>query len=151
MQHVLGMWYYNWQEHPYDLHHNKWGNIPMMPPTWIQMWGGANDPGEVETSIWQSAWEFPSASLVAQLAKNPPGFDPWVGKIPWRRERLFTPVFWPGEFHRLYSPWSHIESEMTEWLSRGSSQRYGFGRSVHSIWRTLWGLPEGKLLIRPYL
>ena len=28
-----------------------------------------------------------------------PGFDPWVGKIPWRRERLPTPVFWPGEFH----------------------------------------------------
>ena len=27
------------------------------------------------------------------------GFDPWVGKIPWRRERLPTPVFWPGEFH----------------------------------------------------
>ena len=35
-----------------------------------------------------------------------PGFDPWVGKIPWRRERLPTPVFWPGEFNRLYSPWN---------------------------------------------
>ena len=32
------------------------------------------------------------------------GFDLWVGKIPWRRERLPTPVFWPGEFHQLYSP-----------------------------------------------
>ena len=28
-----------------------------------------------------------------------PGFNPWVGKIPWRRERLPMPVFWPGEFH----------------------------------------------------
>ena len=28
-----------------------------------------------------------------------PGFDLWVGKIPWRRERLPTLVFWPGEFH----------------------------------------------------
>ena len=28
-----------------------------------------------------------------------------VGKIPWRRERLPTPVFWPGEFHGPYSPW----------------------------------------------
>ena len=27
-----------------------------------------------------------------------------VGKIPWRRERLPTSVFWPGEFHELYSP-----------------------------------------------
>ena len=44
---------------------------------------------------------------MAQLVKNLPavrrsGFDPWVGKIPWRRERLLTPVFWPGEFDGLY-------------------------------------------------
>ena len=32
-----------------------------------------------------------------------PGFDPWIGTIPWRRERLPTPVLWPGEFHGLYS------------------------------------------------
>ena len=62
------------------------------------------------------------ASLVAQLVKNPPAMqetwvDPWVGKIPWRRERLPTPVFWPGEFHGLYSPWGHKELDMTEWLS----------------------------------
>ena len=30
-------------------------------------------------------------------------FNPWIGKIPWRRERLPIPVFWPGEFHGLYS------------------------------------------------
>ena len=46
-----------------------------------------------------------------------PGFDPWVGKIPWRRERLPTPVFWPGEFHGLYSPWRCKESDMAERLS----------------------------------
>ena len=34
------------------------------------------------------------------------GFNPWVGKIPWRKERLPTPVFWPGEFHGVDSPWS---------------------------------------------
>ena len=48
------------------------------------------------------------ASLVAQLVKNlpavwRPGFDLWVGKIPWRREWLPTPVFWPGEFQGLFS------------------------------------------------
>ena len=48
-------------------------------------------------------------SLIAQLVKNPPamrrpGFDPCVEKIPWTRERLPTSVFWPGEFHGLYSP-----------------------------------------------
>ena len=40
-----------------------------------------------------------------------------VGKIPWKRERLTTPVFWPGEFHGLYSPWGLKELDMTEWLS----------------------------------
>ena len=46
-----------------------------------------------------------------------PGCDPWVGKIPWRRERLLTSVFWPGEFHGLYSPWGREESDTTEQLS----------------------------------
>ena len=55
------------------------------------------------------------ASLVAQAEKNLPAmqiprFDPWVRKIPWRREWLPTPVFLPGEFHGQkglagYSPW----------------------------------------------
>ena len=36
--------------------------------------------------------------------------DPWVGKIPWRRKWLPTPVFLPGEFYRQKSltgnsPW----------------------------------------------
>ena len=33
---------------------------------------------------------------------------------PWKRERLPTPIFWPGEFHGLYSPWGHEELDMTE-------------------------------------
>ena len=32
-----------------------------------------------------------------------PGSIPRSEKIPWRRSRLPTPVFWPGEFHGLYS------------------------------------------------
>ena len=42
------------------------------------------------------------------------GFDPWVGKICWRRESLPTPVFWPGEFHKLYSPCCCKELDTTE-------------------------------------
>ena len=69
---------------------------------------------------------FWKASLVAQLVNNPPecrrpGLDPWVGKIPWRRERLSTPVFWSREFHGLYSPWGHKESDTTERLSLSDS------------------------------
>ena len=61
------------------------------------------------------------------MVKNLPamqetGFDPWVGKIPWRREWLPTPVFVPGEVcgqRNLegYSPWGHNESHMTEQLT----------------------------------
>ena len=36
-----------------------------------------------------------------------PGFSPRVGKSPCRRERLPTPVFWPGESHGPYSPLGH--------------------------------------------
>ena len=51
-----------------------------------------------------------------------PGFDPWIGKVPWRREWLPSPVFLPGEFHGQrsladYSSWGHKELEMTEWLT----------------------------------
>ena len=47
------------------------------------------------------------------------GFDPWVGKIPWRRKRQPTPVFLPGESHGQRSlagcrPWGHIELDTTE-------------------------------------
>ena len=42
------------------------------------------------------------------------GFDPWVGKIPWRREQLPTPVFWPEEFQGLYSPCGRKESDAVE-------------------------------------
>ena len=60
--------------------------------------------------------------MVAQSVKNLPGFDPWVGKIPWRREQLPTAVFWPEEFHGQrslagYSPWGCKESDTTQRFS----------------------------------
>ena len=63
-------------------------------------------------------------ALVAQVVRiclqcRRPRFDPWVGKIPWRKECLPTPVFLPGESHGRrslagYSPWGCRESDMTE-------------------------------------
>ena len=44
-------------------------------------------------------------------------FNPWVEKILWRRERLPTPVFFPGEFHGQHSPRGRKESDTTEPLS----------------------------------
>ena len=50
-----------------------------------------------------------------------PRFDPWVGKISWRRKRQPTPVLLPGKFHGLrslvgYSPWGPKESDRTQRL-----------------------------------
>ena len=46
------------------------------------------------------------------LQYEKPGFNPWVGKIPWRWKWQPTPVFLPGKFHGWrtlagYSPWGH--------------------------------------------
>ena len=66
------------------------------------------------------------------MVKNLPamqeaGFDPWVGKIPWRREWLPTPVFLPQEFHGQrslvgYSPRGHKELDTTKGLTLSHSQ-----------------------------
>ena len=59
------------------------------------------------------------ASLVTQLVKNPPAMqETWVQPLDWEdlleKGTATTPVFWPGEFHGLYSSWGHKESDMTE-------------------------------------
>ena len=62
------------------------------------------------------------------MVRNPPAnagvardawFNPWVRKIPWRREWQPTLAFLPGESHRQrslagYSPYGHKESGTTE-------------------------------------
>ena len=77
--------------------------------------GSGRSAGEGIGYPLQYSW----ASLVAQLVKNLPAMqetwiNPWVWKILWRREKQPTPVFWPGEFYGLYSPWGHKESDRTE-------------------------------------
>ena len=46
-------------------------------------------------------------------------FDPWVGKIPWSRQRLPTSVFLSGKFHGQrslsgYHPWGRKQLDMIE-------------------------------------
>ena len=57
-------------------------------------WGRACILFSPRLPLWLS-WE----RICLQCGK--PGLDPWVGQIHWRRERLPTPVFWPGESHEL--------------------------------------------------
>ena len=47
------------------------------------------------------------------------GFNPWAGKIPWRRSWQPTPVFLPGESQGQgslvgYCLWGRTESDTTE-------------------------------------
>ena len=47
------------------------------------------------------------------------GFDPWMGKMPWRRARQPPPVFLPGEPHGQrslagHSPWGRRELDTAE-------------------------------------
>ena len=63
------------------------------------------------------------------------GFDPWVGKIPWRRKWQSTPVFLPGKSHGQrnlvgYSPWHHKVLEMTEQLS---AHTWDYQQSFHLV------------------
>jgi len=77
------------------------------------------------------------------MVKNLPAmqrsrFDPWVRKIPWRREWQPTPVFLPGESHgqrRLvgYSPQGHKESNTTERLTLSLSRLYTWNVPFHIL------------------
>ena len=61
-----------------------------------------------------------------------PGFNPWVRKIPWRREWQPTPVFLPGELPGQrslagYNPWDCKESDRIERLTHTLYEEVPFG------------------------
>ena len=78
-------------------------------------WSGRSH-GEGVDYPHQYSW----ASLVAQLLKNPPEMqETWVRSLGWeyplgKGKATHSIIFWPGEFHRLNSPWGHKELDTTE-------------------------------------
>ena len=71
------------------------------------------------------------ASLCAQLVKNLPAmWETWVLSLVWEdhqeKERLPTPVFWPGEVYGLYSPWDCKELDITEQLKKKKRRNNDF-------------------------
>ena len=89
----------------------------------------------------------PRVSLVAQLVKDLPamweiGFDPWVGTILWRRERLPTPVFRPGEFHGCTVANSSCTVAKSQTQLRDfhfiSPQPLLIHQVLHSLWTCKW-------------
>ena len=85
-------------------------------PGWIP--GSGRSPGEGIGNPLQNSW----ASLVAQLLKNPAAMqETWVQSLGWEdpleKGKATHSCILPGEFHGLYSPWGHKESDVTEQLS----------------------------------
>ena len=65
-------------------------------------------------------WWLRGKEFICQCRRH--GFDPWVGKVPWRRKWQPTPVFLPGKSHGQrgwvgYSPWDHKELDTSERLN----------------------------------
>ena len=93
------------------------------------------------SSLWYSKgllWWLRWQRICLQCGR--PGFDPWVRKIPWRREGLPTPVFMPAEFHGHrnlagYSPAAAAKSLQS--CSTLCDPRDGSlpGSSVHGIFQ----------------
>ena len=85
--------------------------------------GKGNEESSFREGIYVHIWQI----LVAQSIKNLPAvqetqFDPWVGKIPWRRKWQPTPVSLPGKSHGQRSlvgcsPWGCKESGTTDLLT----------------------------------
>ena len=83
---------------------------PLCVQQWVSMWSSTH-----RVPVWGQVPVY----MVAQMQRiclqcGRPVFDPWVGKIPWGREWLPTPVFLFGESHGQrglanYSPWGHKE------------------------------------------
>ena len=82
-------------------------------PGWIP--GSGRSAGEGIGCPLQYSW----ASLVAQLVRNLPAMqETWVRCLGWEdpleKGKATHCIFWPGEFHALYSPWGCKESDTTE-------------------------------------
>ena len=71
-----------------------------------------------------------------QLIKNLPAVqETWIQSLDWedpleKRKAIPTPVFWPGEFHGLFSPWGHQELDLTNQLSLSFTSTDIYGKSL---------------------
>ena len=81
-----------------------------------------------------------------------PRFDPWVGKIPWKREWQPTLVLLPGEFHGQrslvgYSPWGR--EELDNWASKHTRKHVvGPDEDESSgLEQWIWGVFQRKILV----
>ena len=132
------------------------GDLSAIPGSGRSAGEGIGYPLEYSVSRKMSQLTLAAQTGRTRLQRWRPGFDSWVGKIPRRRERLPTAVFWPGEPHAQrspagYSPWGRREWDRTEsgqdldWLlpAPGSPALWECVSSLtRALVRTGFGRPE---------
>ena len=74
------------------------------------------DREEIE---WATEKDFPGGTRTPLPMQGM--LETWVRSLGWeeplKKGKATTPVFWPGEFHGLYSSWGLKQSDTTERLS----------------------------------
>ena len=106
--------------------------------SWVNNWSYILGTWEF-VILFQLTFLYAYKRIYLQCGRH--GFDPWVGKIPWRKERLPTTVFWPGEFHG-HTLWGHKELDTTERLSLSLSSIESFLFNPPLIWNFLSSLDK---------
>ena len=79
--------------------------------------------GSTDLQVLLNSWSLPGGSSGKEPAcqcrrHKRCRFEPWVGKIPWRRKWQPAPIFLPGKFHGQkslagYSMWDRKEIRLT--------------------------------------
>ena len=123
------------QRHGFDLWvrkipwSRKWQPTPVFLPGEFHGWGNlgcysqwvAKSQTCLRTHIYTLNFPGGSDGKAVCLQCGRPGFNPWVGKISWRRKWQPSSVLLPGKSHGRrnlvgYSPWGHKELTTTERL-----------------------------------
>ena len=115
-----------------DMYSPSLVSLPPIPPSHSSEWSQSNRLGSLchiaaYSSYFGLPWWLSGKEPPCQCRRH--GFDPPVGKIPWRRKWQLTPVFFPGRSHGQrslvgYSPWGRTELDTTEQLNTTNTTSY---------------------------
>ena len=108
-------------------------------PALIQLWSSWCNPYDTNHFIsfcsvpWLPRW-FSGKESTCQCRRC--GFDPWVGKIAWRRKWELTPVFLPAKSHGQRSLVVRVQRVTKSWTRLSTHTRH---RQM-----SFWGGASGK-------